>query len=106
MSDFLPVLHSEDEFPVRQMNRAVRLQRSSQMAVFRHGLRAREKTERARLDLQAAGDVVKSAVEEEIDLLEWAMNRAEGSPARVEVVARRVAQFSEINDRIIGRFGR
>jgi hypothetical protein len=106
MSSNLPILYSEDELPARQLGRAVRWQRSSQLSIYRHGLRAREAAERAILDSQAVGDVVKASLESELSLLDWGMSEAEGSPAKVELVARRIAQFSDFNTRRIDRFGR
>jgi hypothetical protein len=103
----LPVLHSDSEFPDRQLSRAVRLQRRTELNILRHSLRAREAAEVTRLDTQALSDVVKTALEEELNLMEWGLDRAGGSPARAELVARKLAMFSNINsDRILRRFGR
>jgi hypothetical protein len=59
------------------------------------------------LDTQAISDVIKGALEEELGLLNWGMSEAEARPAAVELVARRVAQFSDLNTaRIQRQFGR
>ncbi len=103
----LPVLHSDSEFPDRHLNRAVRLQRRAELAILKHSLKARYEAEVTRLDTQALSDVVKTALEEELGLMEWGLDRAGGSPARAELVARKLTMFSNINsERILRRFGR
>jgi molybdopterin-guanine dinucleotide biosynthesis protein A len=99
----LPVLHSDNEFPPRQLVRAVKAQRRTELAVFKHSLRARYEAECARLDTQALSDVVKTALEEEMGLMEWGLERAGGSPAKAELVARKLAMFSNINSQCIAR---
>ena len=45
-------------------------------------------------------------VEEELDLLDWGMERANGSLAKTELVARKVTVLANINSaRIARRFG-
>jgi hypothetical protein len=103
----LPVLHSGSDLPARHVGRAVRAQRDSEMTVYKYGLRAREHAEMSRLDTQALSDVVKCALEEELNLMAWGMSETEGSLARAEVVARKLALFTDINtERIQRRFGR
>jgi hypothetical protein len=102
----LPVLHSDNELPPRQLVRAVKFQRRTELAVFKHSLRVRYEAECTRLDTQALADVTKTALEEELGLMEWGLDRAGGSPAKAELVARKVAMFSNINSqRILRRFG-
>jgi hypothetical protein len=103
----LPVLHSETEFPPRMLARATRAQHGTELAVFRHALKARYVAECERIDTQALSDVVKTALEEELGLMDWGLERAGGSVAKAELVSRKLSMLSNINsDRIARRFGR
>jgi hypothetical protein len=102
----LPVLRSDHERPSEQIIRAATAQRRTELAVFEHNLAARYVAECERIDAQALGDVVKTALEEELSVLDWGMEQATGSAAKAELVSRKVAMQSRINSaRIARRFG-
>jgi hypothetical protein len=85
---------------------AARAQRRAELDVFRHGLRAAARAECDRQDGQAASDAIRASLDEELDLLEWGVHRANGSAAKTELVARKVNMLSQINDRrLTRRFG-
>lgn len=90
----------------RQLTRAVKSQRRTELAIFRYGLDARYVAECERLDAQALSDVVKTALEEEICNLDWGLTKAAGSAAKAELVSQKIALQVEINTtRIARRFG-
>jgi hypothetical protein len=78
-----------------------------ELALHRYGLDARFQAECDRIDSQAIADVTRGALEEEMNVLDWGLERAGQSLAKRELVARMVAQQSSIDrDRIARRFGR
>jgi hypothetical protein len=92
--------------PSRELVRATKAQRRTELAIFRHALEARYVTECERLDAQALSDVVRTALEEEISNLDWGLEQAGGSVAKTELVARKSAMQAQINsDRISRHFG-
>jgi hypothetical protein len=86
-----------------QMKRAGRVKAKTELAVFRHALAARAQSEMDRLDSQAVADASRTALEEELDLLDYGLARAGQSAAKVELVARHVEQLAAINNRRIAR---
>lgn len=95
-----------DDVSPRQAQVAARAQRSTELAVFRHGLGARLRAECDRIDSQAAGDALRAALDEELDLLDYGLGRANGSLAKAELVARKVELFASMNNRRVAqRFG-
>jgi hypothetical protein len=90
----------------RQLARAVRAQSRTELAVFEYSLDARYRAECERLDAQALSDVVRTALEEEMANLDFGLELAAGSPAKMELVARKIALQAKINNsRIARRFG-
>lgn len=95
-----------DGLSSRQLQAAARAQRSTELRVFRHGLDARLRAECDRIDSQAAGDALRAALDEELDLLDYGLRRTGGSAAKAELVARKVEMLSSINNRRVSqRFG-
>jgi hypothetical protein len=89
-----------------QARRAADAQHRTELAIFEHNLGARYLAECDRIDSEALSDVAKAALEEEIAVLDWGMERTAGSAAKAELVARKVAMQSKINSaRIARRFG-
>jgi hypothetical protein len=106
MSD-LPEALGGGQAPSRHVARAVKVIRSTEMAVLKHSLKARYEAECERLDAQALSDVVKTALDEEMTNMDYGMRLAAGSPAKAEIVARKLAMQAQIDeDRIRRRFGR
>ena len=98
--------HGADLTPY-QAAQVSKAQRRAEIAVFRHGLEAMIQTECARHDAAAVSDAARTALEEELDLLDYGIHRANGSAAKTELVARKVQMLSSINDRmLIQRFAR
>jgi hypothetical protein len=89
--------------PVRGSRHLARLQDRAEMDTYRHGLEAAMKAEFDRQDGQAVSDAIRSSLDEELDLLEWGLHRAEGSTAKIELVARKVNMLSQLNDRRLTR---
>lgn len=90
----------------RQLTRAVEVQNRTELALFEHRLEARYQAELDRLDSQALGEVITTALDEEFQTLDWGLEQAGGSAAKAELVARMVAMQSTINQaRIARRFG-
>jgi hypothetical protein len=77
------------------------------VAVYSHGLAVAVATEIDRQDSFAIGDVLTTALEEEIRLLDHGLALAGNSAAKLELVARKVNLASQLNDSRINRhFGR
>jgi hypothetical protein len=90
----------------RQLVRVARAQEKTELAIYEHHLQARYLSEVDRIDSTAIADVTRSALEEEMNVLDWGLERAAGSPAKAELVGRMVAQQSRIDiGRIARRFG-
>jgi hypothetical protein len=87
--------------------KAAKLQRRTEFEVFRHGLQAAATSMCDQQDGQATADAIRASLDEELDLLEWGLHRANGSAAKTELVARKVNQLACINDNRLNRnFGR
>jgi hypothetical protein len=90
----------------RQIARAARAQEKTELAIYEHHLQARYLSEVDRIDSAAIADVTRSALEEEMKVLDEGLERAAGSQAKAELVSRMVAQQSRIDiGRIARRFG-
>jgi hypothetical protein len=83
--------------------RASRIQHRAELEVFGHGLIAAVSAECDIQDARALADVIRTSLDEELDLLESGLHRANGSVAKTELVARKVHMLSTINDRRINR---
>jgi hypothetical protein len=91
----------------RQSARAARAQREADLFLFLHRLDAAVATEMDRQDTFALGDVLTTATDEELRFLDHGLALAGSSAAKVELVARKIEMFSNINNRRIARrFGR
>ena len=90
-----------------QRKKAARARNKAELDIFVHGLGARVRAEAEIHDGQAVADVMQASLQEEIHLLEWGLQRPNGSAAATELVARKVSMLSNINNsRITRRFGR
>jgi hypothetical protein len=90
----------------RQLGRAVEAQRHTELAIYEHNLEARYQAECDRIDSQAIADVARTALEEEMAVLDFGLRAAEGSAAKAELVSRMVSLQSKIDaGRIARRFG-
>jgi hypothetical protein len=102
MSNLPARLDDGDPSP-RQLARASKAVRSTELAVLKHSLKARYQAERSRLDSQALSDVVRCAMEEQVSNLDFGLRLAGGSAARAELVSRLVALHSDIENEHIRR---
>jgi hypothetical protein len=69
-------------------------------------LHARFVAETERIDAEALADVVKTAINEELDTLDYGLGLAASSTAKAELVSRLVSLQSKIDGaRIARRFG-
>jgi hypothetical protein len=102
----LPARLSNSPGNSRQVAKAVQAQERTELAVFEHHLTARYLAEIDRIDSAAIADVTKAALEEELNILDWGLEQAAGSPAKAELVSRMVSLQSKIDSgRIARRFG-
>lgn len=91
----------------RDLAEAVEAQSQTELAIFHHLLAARYLAETERIDIQALVDVGCCAIEEEQRLLASGLERANGSAAAVEIVARYSGLINQLNTtRIARRFSR
>lgn len=103
----LPVHRGNDRGHDRRLAQAVNESARTELAIYQHHLNARYKAECQRIDTEALTDVVRCALDEEIGVLDWGLEKANGSPAKTQMVAEKVALLSQINsERIARRFGR
>lgn len=90
----------------RQLVRAQRAQAGTKLELFRYSLQAHARAEIDRMDSQAIADASRAAFDEEADLLDHCLSRANGSAAKAALAARHVERLAAINDRrITQRFG-
>lgn len=101
MSD-LPALW-ESVRPSRQLAQATRAQEQTELAIFRSQLSARFQSECDRADSEALSDVMTTALDEELGLLRYGLDKANGSAAAAELVSRKVSELSSLNSRRIAR---
>lgn len=95
-----------DVASLRQLAKARRAQEGTELVVFEHTLKAQAMADMDRADSQATADATRTALEEEIDLLDYGLARTNGSAAKAELVARHVNRLAAINDRrLTRRFG-
>ena len=99
-------LNNDTGFTPRQVAKASRSQAKAELRLFSYALEARTRAEVDRLDSQAVADASRTALEEELDLLDYGLGRAGQSAAKAALVARHVERLSAINNRrITRRFG-
>lgn len=99
----LPARRDDAPRSSRQIIRATQAQERTELAIFQHSLDTRYQVECDRIDSQAIADVVKTALDEELTVLDWGLERANGSQAKAEMVARKVTLMSNANTARIGR---
>jgi hypothetical protein len=87
----------------RQLTQATRAQEQTELEIFRHTLTARFQAECDRADTEALSDVMSAALDEELGLLRYGLDKAAGSAAAAELVSRKVVEFSGLNSRRISR---
>jgi hypothetical protein len=106
VSDNLPARLSDLPGNSRQIARAVEAQEQTELAVYEHHLIARYLAEVEKIDAEALADVVKSALDVELGVLDYGLEQTAGSPAKAELVSRLVSMQSKIDSaRIARRFG-
>lgn len=101
----LPINNNKglSKFETWQCERAVR---SAELEVFHHALDTTVEVEKDRRTTQGLGSVFGTAIDEEVHLLRHGLNMAGNSAAGVELVSRKVNEFSIINSkRILEKFG-
>jgi hypothetical protein len=87
----------------RETSRALRSQRRTELRLFEYSLGRRLAAEEDRVDAQAVADALRTSLDEELDFLDYGLRRAGDSPAKAELVARKLEQLAFINQRRIGR---
>jgi len=87
----------------RQVAKAARAQERTELVVYEHHLYARYLAEVERIDAEALADVVKTALNEELDTLDYGLEKAAGSQAKAELVSRLVSLQSKIDGARIAR---
>lgn len=102
----LPARLSDGVRPSRALIRATRATERTELDIYEYDLAARRQVECDRIDSEAIADVTRAALEEEMNVLDWGLERAGQSTAKRELVSRMVAQQSHIDIvRISRRFG-
>lgn len=102
----LPMPWDDSRPSSRELARAAKAQRRTELEIFDYHLTARRNAEFQRIDSQALSDVVRCSAEEVLSNLEWGLERANGRPAALEIVARKIALQDRLdNARIMRRYG-
>jgi hypothetical protein len=92
--------------PSRQVARAARALERCELDIYHHQLMARFAAECDQIDARAVADVTRTALEEEMSVLDWGLQEAAGSHAKAELVSRMVSLQSKLDSaRIARRFG-
>lgn len=86
-----------------QQGRARRHTQRAELDVYLHAVKAAAVAQIDQADSQALSDALPVAMDEEINFYDYGKARADGSIAKAEIVAQKVAIFSAINNRRIGR---
>lgn len=90
----------------REIARAAQAKVKAERAIYSHFLEMEYLRQCDAIDSTSIADVTRSALEEEMNVLDWGLERAAGSLAKAELVNRMVAQQSRIDiGRIARRFG-
>jgi hypothetical protein len=103
MSKLPAVRRHIDTSPVQLVRTAALNQRQTALAIHEHHLGARYVSECDQIDTQAVADAARTALDEELSLLDWGMEQAAGSAAKAELVSRKVSMLAQINNRRISR---
>lgn len=91
----------KDGLTSRQLVKAARDRANAELAVFNHCLQTVVLSETDRFDSEALADVSRAALDEEMALLDYGLNRAGQSAVKAAIVARHVERLVTINDRRI-----
>jgi hypothetical protein len=106
MSSYLPA-RRDDVRSSRHLTRAAKKQRRAELTLFEAGLDIRVEAEIEQIEARALGEVVRTAIDEEVRTLQFGLERGEGSQAVARLVANKVELLSRINDqRLAEKFGR
>jgi hypothetical protein len=100
-----PVLFDDGRFS-RALTRGARHRERGELTIYRAQIDARVRAASDEADSRAVADVTETALIEEMRVLDRGLERAGDSPAKRALVARHVAQQSDIDlRRIARRFG-
>jgi hypothetical protein len=103
----LPARLPDPGRPSRALSRAARATERTELAIYKHHLTTRYEAACDEADTQALADASETALVEEMRVMDNGLRLAGNSPAKKELVARMVAQQSNIDLHRIGRrFGR
>jgi hypothetical protein len=99
----LPARLADSVRPSRQLVRAARATQRAELSIYEHQLAAGVEVACDQIDSRAIADVTRTALEEEMNVLDEFTERAGSSRAKRELVARMVTQQSRIDIARIGR---
>jgi hypothetical protein len=99
----LPIPYGDPPGNSRQVAKAAKAAEATELAIYKNHLAAIFRREVERQEGEALADVVKAALDDELDLLDWGLMKAAGSPAKAELVSRKVSLLSSTNTRRIAR---
>lgn len=102
MSD-LPIPYGDSPGNSRQRAKAAKATEAMTLAIYEDQLAATYQRERERHEGEALADVVRAALGDELDLLDWGLTKAAGSVAKAELVSRKVSLLSSTNTQRIAR---
>lgn len=89
-----------------QERQAVAARRRMEGGLLVHTLRTHFEKEAARIDAEAVGEATQTTLGVELDVLNWGIEKAGGSPAAAKLVAERVELMSRANTKnLTRRFG-
>ncbi len=88
--------------PVRSARDAA-LQRRADTGVYRHALRAWERSQCDQIDSQATRDAIECAFDEECLFFDHGMGLADGSATKQRLLAEKLEMLSKLDNRRIAR---
>jgi hypothetical protein len=99
MSDHLPEYRSPSEVNPK----ALRAHTRAKLEVFYHDLAQHVRSQKDQIDTMALGDALRCSLREEMDLLDEGLDLANGSQAKLEILAPKLALFARKNNARIDR---
>ena len=101
-NDRLPDLYQPSILPAITA-KASRAHQRAMLEVFQYELDRHVRAQKDQIDTQALGDALRCALNEEMDFLDDGLDRANGSQAKLEILAPKLALYSRKNNARIER---
>jgi hypothetical protein len=98
MPEHFPEVISFSREPVPISKRAVRAQEDATFEVFEHGLRAAVMSQKQQINIHVRGECLEYAAKKEMEFLDWGLEKANGSAAKLAIIAAKATIFARKNN--------